>query len=523
MSSKLFEGFKVADFSAVIAGSLITKTLASHGAEVIKIEGRNHLDIFRQSMAATAGFPSPLDDPYVFQPWANRGMSFNVWNTTKYGVALNLAHPKGKEVAKRFVARADIVVENFAGGAMEKMGLGYNELKKVKPDLIMLSTCMQGQTGPHSKHPGYGTQLVNLAGFGNIVGYPDREPYGIGPYTDFVAPRYSLLALLAAVDYRRRTGKGQYIDVSQYESSVHFMAPLLLDYAVNGRIAERVGNYYPYAAPNNAYPCRATHLDDKWIVIAIYTDEEWQNFCQIIGSPAWTKDPKFATLRARRENEAELDKLVEDWTIIRTPIGAERTLRDAGLGAKIINSYKEFAMHDPPVKNHSPYAAPHNAYRCHFEDRWVAITVSNDEEWRNFCKVIGNPPWTKQAKFATLQARQENLEEMDRYISEWTINRTDYEVMDMMQAAGVPAGVVSTGEDIFEKDLQIRHRHVFWKMNFPEIGDCHGVAPSFTMSNCPVELRRAPLMGEHNEWALKELLGMSDQEIRDLILEGVVE
>jgi benzylsuccinate CoA-transferase BbsF subunit len=175
MSGKLFEGFKVADFSAVIAGSLITKTLASHGAEVVKIEGRNHLDVFRQSM------PSIYDDPPIFQPWANRGAGFNLWNTGKYGIALNLAHPKGREIAKRFVARADIVVENFAGGAMEKMGLGYNELKKVKPDLIMLSSCMQGQTGPHSRHPGYGTQLVNLAGFGSIVGYPDREPSGIGP------------------------------------------------------------------------------------------------------------------------------------------------------------------------------------------------------------------------------------------------------------------------------------------------------------------------------------------------------
>ena len=116
MSGKLFEGFKVADFTAVIAGSLITKTLAAHGAEVIKIEGRNHLDIFRQTMGRT----SVLDDPYVFSPWANRGLSFNVWNTGKYGVALNLAHPKGKEIAKRFVARADIAVENFAGGAMER-------------------------------------------------------------------------------------------------------------------------------------------------------------------------------------------------------------------------------------------------------------------------------------------------------------------------------------------------------------------------------------------------------------------
>jgi benzylsuccinate CoA-transferase BbsF subunit len=517
MSKKLFEGFKVADFTAVIAGSLITKTLASHGAEVLKIEGRNHLDIFRQSVQ------SVMDDPYVFQPWANRGLSFNVWNTTKKGVALNLAHPKGKEIAKRLVAWADIVVENFAGGAMKKMGLGYDELKKVKPDLIMLSTCMQGQTGPHSRHPGYGTQLVNLAGFGNIVGYPDREPFGIGPYTDFIAPRYSLLALMAAVDYRRRTGKGQYIDVSQYEASVHFMAPLTLDYVVNNRIAERVGNYYPYATPNNAYPCRARHMDDKWIVIAVYTDEEWENFCKVIGSPAWTKDPKFATLRARRENEKELDKLVEDWTSIRTPIDAERRLREGELGAKIITDPREFTSHEPPIKHCSPYAAPHGAYRCHWEDRWVAISVTNDEEWKNFCKVLGYPAWTKEERFATLDARQQNLEEMDRYVDEWTINRTDYEVMDLMQCAGVPAGVVATGEDIFEKDPQLRHRHIFWKMNVPEAGTLHGVAPSFEMSNCPVELTRAPLMGEQNEWALREILGMSDEEIRQLILDGVVE
>jgi benzylsuccinate CoA-transferase BbsF subunit len=514
---KLFEGFKVADFSAVIAGSLITKTLASHGAEVIKIEGRNHLDIFRQSV------PSVMDDPYVFQPWANRGLSLNVWNTTKYGVALNLAHPKGKEIAKRFVARADIVVENFAGGTMEKMGLGYNELKKVKPDLIMLSSCMQGQTGPHSRHPGYGTQLVNLAGFGNIVGYPDREPFGIGAYTDFVAPRFSLLALMAAVDYRRRTGKGQYIDVSQYEASVHFMAPLLLDYSVNGRVAERVGNYYPYAAPNNAYPCRARHLDDKWCIIAVYTNEEWRNFCKVIGEPPWTKDPKFATLQARRENEEELDKLVESWTIIRTPEAVERSLREGGLGAKIVKSPREFTERVPPVKHRSPYAAPHGAYRCHWEDRWVAISVSNEEEWRSFCKVIGNPPWTEEPRFSTLQGRQQNVEEMDSLIGEWTINRTDKEVMDMMQSADVSAGIVETGEDIFENDLQFMHRHIFWEVDMPEVGKCHGVAPSFIMSNCPVEIKRAPIMGEHNEWAFKELLGMSDEEIRGLILEGVVE
>ncbi len=517
MSRKLFEGLKVADFSAVIAGALITKTMASHGAEVIRIEGRNHLEVFRQSQ------PNIYDDPPVYQPWANRGAYFNVWNTSKYGVALNLAHPKGKEIAKRLVARADIVVENFAGGAMEKMGLGYEELKKIKPDIIMLASCMQGQTGPHSRHPGYGTQLVNLAGFGNIVGYPDREPYGIGPYTDYIAPRYSLLALMAALDYRRRTGKGQYIDVSQYEASVHYMTPLLLDYEANGRIAEREGNYYPYAAPNSAYPCKARHLDDKWCIIAVYTDEDWKNFCNVIGNPPWTKDPKFTTLKGRRENEAELDILVESWTMTKTPEEVERRMREGEVGALIVKSRQEFRERKPPIKHHSPYAAPHDAYRCRWEDRWVAISVSTEEEWQSLCKVLGNPPWTKQDRFSTLEKRQDNLEEMDRLIGDWTITRTDREVMDLMQAAGVSAGIVATGEDMYEKDPQVKHRHLYWEMNHPEMKICHGLAPSFIMSNCDVELRRAPLMGEDNEWALKELLGMSDEDIRQLILEGIVE
>ena len=162
----MFEGLKVADFTAVIAGSLITKTLASYGAEVIKIEGRIHPDLFRR------GAFYMKDDYYdkTYVPWLNRGPMFGQWNAGKLSVALNLSHPKGKEIAKRFVARADIVAENFAGGVMEKMGLGYNELKKVKPDIIMLSSCMQGQTGPHANHPGYGTQLTNLAGLGHISG-----------------------------------------------------------------------------------------------------------------------------------------------------------------------------------------------------------------------------------------------------------------------------------------------------------------------------------------------------------------
>lgn len=516
MPKRLLEGMKVLDFTTVIAGPLITKTMAAHGAVVLKVESRSRPGLFRM-------FGPYRDDTLApFNPWLNRGGSFGLWNTGKLSLALNLAHPRGVEIAKRLVVWADIVVENFAGGVMKRMGLGYEELKKIKPDIIMLSSCMQGQTGPHAQHPGYGTQLVNLAGFSNISGWPDREPVSIGPYTDFVAPRFSLLAIMAAVDYRHRTGKGQYIDLSQYESAAHLMAPLVLDNVVNQRAAMRMGNHYPYAAPHGAYPCRDRHRD-RWCAIAVGTDEEWRKFCKAIGNPPWTGDDRFSTLKARRENEAELDRLVEQWTIKVLPKDVEDKMKEAEVPVAVLRNRDEFLKHNPPLKGRSPYVAPHGAYRCRWEDRWCVIAVFTDEEWQSFCEVIGNPAWTTDPRFGTLQRRKENEEEMDRLVAVWTVERTPEEIMNLMQAAGVAAGIVAAGEDMMEYDPQLRYRHFFQELAHPEIGKYHGVTPSFIMSKCPCEIRRSPLMGEHNEYVLKDILGMSDGEVDELIREGVVE
>ena len=516
MERRLLEGLKVVDFTTVIAGPLITKTMAAHGAEVIKIESRNRPGLFR--------LVGPYRDEIVrpYNPWLNRSGSFGVWNTGKLSLALNLTLSRGIEVVKRLIARADVVVENFSGGVMKKMGLGYEELKKVKPDIIMLSSCMQGQTGPHTNHPGYGTQLVNLAGFSNISGWPDREPATIGPYTDYVAPRFSLLAIMAALDYRRRTGKGQYIDLSQYESGIHFMAPLVLDNVVNQRVATRMGNRSDYAAPHGAYPCRSRHTD-RWCAIAVYTEEEWQSFCKVMGNPAWTKDAKFNTLAARRENEEELNRLVEEWTLRFLPEDVTRMMQEAKVPAGVLQSGDELLKHSPQIKRRSPYAAPHGAYRCCWEDRWCVIAVFTDEEWRSFGKVIGKPAWTREPRFATLQARKDNEEELDSLVGAWTIDHSAEDVMSLMQAAGVAAGLVATGEDMMEYDPQLKHRGFFWELDHPEIGRYRGVTPSFIMSKSPCEIRRAPLMGEHNEYVLKEILGMSDEEVDELIREGVVE
>jgi crotonobetainyl-CoA:carnitine CoA-transferase CaiB-like acyl-CoA transferase len=173
--------------------------------------------------------------------------------------------------------------------------------------------------------------------------------------------------------------------------------------------------------------------------------------------------------------------------------------------------------------NRCPYAAPHGAYRCRGDDRWCAIAVFTDGEWGSFGRVIGNPAWASSPKFATLLARKENEEELDRLVEEWTVERSAEEVMGMMQAAGVAAGVLETGEDLLDHDPQLRHRHYFWELDHPEVGKYQAPGSSFVLSRSPCELRRAPLMGEHNEYALKEALGMSDEEIAEMVIEGVVE
>lgn len=519
-AQRMLEGLKIADFSTVIAGPLTTKPLASHGATVLKIEGRGHPGLFRQSV-----FPQPhmhSEISSLYNPWLNRGPAIGLWNTGKLSIALDLTRERGKEIARELVAWADVVVENFAGGAMQRMGLGYEELKKVKPDLIMLSSCMQGQTGPHAKHPGYGTQLANLAGFCSIAGWPDREPTMIGPYTDYIAPRFNLVAILAALDYRRRTGKGQYIDVSQFEIGLQFMAPLLLETAANGQISERVGNYSPSAAPHGVYPCVARHTE-RYCIIAVYTDEEWQNFCDVMGNPDWTQDAKFSTRRSRRDNELELDQRVEEWTSQYLPEQIVRRLLDVEVWAAVPESKQEWLEHNPPIKDRSPYSAPHGIYRCHQEDRWCSIAVYTEVEWQSFCDVIGNPQWTRQSTFKDLPARLQNLQRLDKLVAEWTEQRTAEEVMMSMQEAGVAAGLLATGEDSMEKDPQLRHRQLYWPLQHPEIGEFHGVAPSFILSKYDHQLTRPPLMGEHNEFALKEFLGMSDDQIKELIREGVLE
>ncbi|MDO8491721.1 MAG: CoA transferase, partial [Dehalococcoidia bacterium] len=251
MTKQALEGVKVIDLTWVLVGPTTSMYLADYGATVVHVESSIWMDILRQG--------PPFKDGVV---GLNRSGWFNNYNRNKLGMTLNLKHPQGVEVFKKMVAWADVVVENFAAGVMVRMGLGYQDLARIKPDIIMLSTCMQGQTGPHATHPGYGVQMASLAGISQFMGWPDREPAIIyGAYTDSIVPRFAASAIVAALDYRRRTGKGQHLDLSQFETSLSFVAPAILDYTVNEKEGQRMGNRCVYAAPHGAYPCRG---HDRW-------------------------------------------------------------------------------------------------------------------------------------------------------------------------------------------------------------------------------------------------------------------
>ena len=206
----------------------------------------------------------------------------------------------------------DIMTESFTPEVMGKWGLDYDNVSKVRSDIIYLSTCMQGKKGPRSRVPGYGTMLTGLTGIDEITGWPDRSPSPPwDAYTDAICPRFNIAGVLAALEYRRRTGKGQLVEQSQYESSLHFVAPLIMDYFTNSHIATRKGNRLDYASPHGVFPCKG---DDSWIALAVFNDDQWKQLCFAIGQPTWSLDARFATLRDRKENEDELESLLAEWT-----------------------------------------------------------------------------------------------------------------------------------------------------------------------------------------------------------------
>ncbi len=293
-------GLRVLDFTWVYAGPAITKMLADYGASVIRLETGKKLDALR-----TGG---PYKDRV---PDIERSAGYANLNVGKLGLGLDLSVPAARELVLRLVEWADIVVENFTPKAMRAWQLDYEHLRRVKPELIMLSSCLNGQDGHEAMLAGFGTMGASLAGFGHLTGWQDRAPCGpFGAYSDYVSPRFATCAVLAALEHRRRTGEGQYIDCSQVEASIQMIGSAMLDYQVNERVPRAEGNGHRSYAPSGVYPVRG---EDRWVAIAAPQAENWAELCKLSGR-GWESDVRFATPDARLRHRAELDEAIATWT-----------------------------------------------------------------------------------------------------------------------------------------------------------------------------------------------------------------
>lgn len=398
---------RVADFTWVVSGPYGTRILADQGAEVIKIEARAEAG----HTTGRWGGIDPADELGGILPG-----HFNNLNRSKLGITLNLNDPKGQEVAKALVRVSDVVVENFSAGVMKRWHLDYESLVKVKPDIIMISMAGMGHSGPWRDYVSHALTIQAMAGITDLTGFPDGETVGMASgYADYASGIMAALAVLEALDFRFRTGKGQYIDMSQLEANATLLDVAILELAAKGKVRKRTGNRLPHraAAPHGVYPCKG---EDRWCVVAVFSEEEWKAFCQAIGNPGWTRDSRFSTLLGRLENADGLDQLVEQWT-------------------------KE---------------------------------------------------------------------------------RSAEEVMETLQRAGVAAGVVQNGQDLLERDPQLKARGFYEEADHPEIGRRAFEGVPFKLSATAGRIHRAsPLRGEHNDYVYAELLGMTEDQVNQFILEGV--
>ena len=405
MQKRVFEDLKIVAFSWAMVGPLTLKFFADYGATVIRVETSLRPCVTRTS--------APYKDNV---PGLNRSGYFNHFSANMMSLSLNMNSPLGLGVAKDLIAWADVVMENFTPGVMDKWGLGYEALKQIKPDIIMVRQNGFGIEGPYKNLAAFGMILAAIAGIPNYIGWPDGGPLpiGVGAYTDSISPRFASAALIAALDYRDKTGKGQLIDLAQFETALYFLLPGLLDAGVNDREPVRNGNAVAHAAPHNVYPCEGK---ERWCTIAVASDAQWIALCNAIGRPELAADTRFDTLEHRKENEAALDAELKSWTIQRSP----------------------------------------------------------------------------------------------------------EEVMAILQAAGVAAGIVSNAADVFE-DPQLRERGLFWPMEHSEMGMFTHLGSSMVLSETPAQAAApSPCMGEHNEFVITKILGKSDEEFVELLAAGVLE
>jgi benzylsuccinate CoA-transferase BbsF subunit len=348
-----WDGLKIIEFGSGAAGPIATRYFVENGATVLRVESKTRPDFLR-AYAMTPDNPHGLEGSAMYD-----GL-----NVGKLNFALNLKHPEAVALVKRLVVEwADAVAENYAPKAMKGFGLDYDVLSAIKPDLVMISACLNGQTGPHKNYPGFGGQGSALGGYNALTGWPDREP--VGPYgtiTDSLAPRYVAAALAAGLLYRRRTGKGVYLDIAQVETAHWSLSPWLLDYELDDVVRLRDGNRHAHAAPHGAFRCADEgDIGDRWVAIACWSDDEWTGLARLLGLDG---DRGLTSLAGRKEREDEIEAALSAWTATRTRADIAAQLQAAGIEAVPVEDFGD--MNDDPqlaLRNHferhtHPYLGP---------------------------------------------------------------------------------------------------------------------------------------------------------------------
>ena len=403
------DGVRILDFSRIWAGPHCTKLLADMGAEVVKVESAGNWDPHR-TIVGSGNLP---DGEPGFDPW-NRSGWFNTLHMSKYGITCEIRHPAGKLVLEDLVAVSDVVIENFRTGLMARRGFGYEDLRKLRPDVIAVSMPAFGNTGPWKDFIQYGIGQEQLGGIASMNGYLGEDaPVKSGVnFGDPISGAHAAGAVMAALWRRRRTGKGAFIDISQLESTIMAVGEHILGYQMDGQPPRNRGNRHPTMAPHGAYPCRG-------------------------------------------------------------------------------------------------------------DDRWITIAVASDDEWARLCAVMGRPELGRDRRFADLLSRHRNHDAIDRVISHWTSGEDAHELAGLLQRNRVAAAVVMTGQDIFD-DPHYQERGLLEFVDHPSAGAYFLPGTAWKMSETPGEVRwPAPRLGEHNEYVFGQLLGMSDSEISLLDSEGV--
>lgn len=406
-------GVRVLDFTWAWAGPHGTLLLALLGAEVIKVETSSRLDHTRVRSLMTG--------PTLTSP--DHSAIFNDLNAGKLGVTLDLKQPRAVEIAREIVKHCDVVTANMRPGALDRLGLGYEALRKVKPDIIVVYSSAVGGTGPEHTYAGYAPTFAALGGLSSITGHRDGAPNPHSGAVDLRVGTTCALAVLAALYHRRRTGEGQFVDVSSAEAVSALMGGVFMEPAMNGRTPMRDGNRHDSMAPHNCYPCR-------------------------------------------------------------------RSKRGSMTGE--------------------------------LRDHWLSIAVGSDEEWAALCRVMGRSDLEDDPRFADVVSRHRNQEELDAIISAWTRRRSAYKLANTLQRAGVAAVPLLTGVDLTQ-DRHLRSRGIIDKVEHPVLGSQSVLGSPWRLSDTPARVRRpAPCLGEHNGYVLGEILGMAEEELEELVRDGIV-